>query len=315
MAHFKQLLKLAAAVTFIVGGAVSQAALAEEFGGIAGVNISWSPDGKKLAFYSNHDGDYEIYLIDIDGTNIRQLTNNDVYDAMPAFAPDGNGIVYASRDEASWNIYYFDVDGVSPVLLIGRAGYNDTWPNMATDGSIIFSASAKEPAVEGDSDIHIWHPDTGEITALIDSDFRDNQGRLSQSGDMLAFSSNRSGRLEVYVAGPDGSNIRQISQSPAEQDRFGSAFPVFAPDGGFLVFWGDDNGGFLHDHHHYVHDFTTGETRVLTKRILSTAYPALSPDGQWIAYVAAETGDEQSEFYIYIMDTNGENHRRIWPEE
>ena len=290
-------------------------AQAEDFGGIVGVNMSWSPDGKTLAFYSKFDGDNEIFLIDIDGTNIRQLTYNKVPDAMPAFTPDGKGVVYSSRGKNSWDIYFIGRDGGEPELLISREDYHDLWPNMAENSRIVFTALPKSPVTEGDSDIQVWDPTTGEITPLIESDFADNQGRLSPNGNRLAFSSNRTGRLEVFLADSDGSNPRQISNSPANQERFGSAFPVFSPDESFLVFWGDDEGGFMHDHHHYVHDFETGETQVLPKRILSMAYPALSKDGTKIAYVAAVDSEPETPFYIYVMDVDGTNHRRIWPPE
>lgn len=288
---------------------------AEEFGGIQGVNISWSPDGKTLAFYSNYDGDNEIYLIDIDGTNIRQLTFNEIPDGMPAFTPEGNAVIYAAKAEAGWEIRSVTVMGGEPEVLIKSDEFQALWPNMAEDGRVVFTARPKEPEVEGDQDTFIWDPETGKISALIDTNFTDYHGRLSKDGEKLAFASNRSGRMEIYVAEADGRNPRQITRSPEELQRYGSASPVFSPDGHFLVYWGDEEGRFFHDHGHYVHDLETGETTALKKRILSTAYPSISPDGRKIAYVAAATPDDNSEFYIYVMDSAGQNHIRVWPVE
>src|SRR6266511_4325222 len=48
-----------------------------------------SPDGKRIAFQSNRDGPYHIYLMDADGGNGRRLTNGDVDDRHPSWSPDG----------------------------------------------------------------------------------------------------------------------------------------------------------------------------------------------------------------------------------
>ena len=48
---------------------------------------AWSPDGWQIAFYSDRDGNSEIYVMDIDGTNQRRLTNNTAEDRSPAWSP------------------------------------------------------------------------------------------------------------------------------------------------------------------------------------------------------------------------------------
>jgi len=72
---------------------------------------TWSPDSKRIAFQSNREGNSEIYVIDVDGTNLKRLTNNDVDDEYPTWSPDGNFIAFQSKREGRWGIYVMRADG------------------------------------------------------------------------------------------------------------------------------------------------------------------------------------------------------------
>src|SRR5690606_30395331 len=56
----------------------------------------WSPDGTRIAFMSDRDGNDEIYVMNADGSNVIRLTNNNAYDGMPAWSPDGSQIAFVS---------------------------------------------------------------------------------------------------------------------------------------------------------------------------------------------------------------------------
>ena len=63
---------------------------------------AWSPDGRQIAFESTMDGDREIYVMNADGTNIRQLTHNTLWDEGPAWSPDGTKLAFSSgADDAA----------------------------------------------------------------------------------------------------------------------------------------------------------------------------------------------------------------------
>ncbi len=72
---------------------------------------AWSPDGTKIAFQSNRDGNYEIYVMNADGSNPTRLTNDPRSDLEPDWSPDGTKIVFASNRDGSFQIYVMSADG------------------------------------------------------------------------------------------------------------------------------------------------------------------------------------------------------------
>ena len=89
----------------------------------------WSPDGLTIAFVSDRDGDEEIYVIDRDGTNLRQLTVNSAKDADPAWSPNGSQIAFASQRDSTDAVWIMDADGADPRRVI-----SGTRPAWSPDG-------------------------------------------------------------------------------------------------------------------------------------------------------------------------------------
>ena len=66
---------------------------------------SWSPDGKKIVFYSTRDGNREIYIMNSDGSNQTNISNNPSFDIAPSWSPDGKKITFTSSRNGNWEIY------------------------------------------------------------------------------------------------------------------------------------------------------------------------------------------------------------------
>ena len=114
---------------------------------------SFSPDGSRIAYCSNVDGDSEIFTADPDGTHKTKLTTNTVMDCAPTWSPDGTRIAFEStRDTGGYVLYTMAADGSDVVRV--TTGYA-IYPSWSSDGTrILFT---------GDSGMTWIHPDgTGE---------------------------------------------------------------------------------------------------------------------------------------------------------
>ena len=119
---------------------------------------SWSPDGKRIAFVSNRSGNvihgrptYEIYVMDADGGNQRNLTNHPDSDFHPSCSPDGKHIVFSSdRDnnrDHNIEIYVMDADGGNQQRLTENRK-NDSSPSWSPDGKRIVFHSTRDENTE-----------------------------------------------------------------------------------------------------------------------------------------------------------------------
>src|SRR5664279_6079755 len=117
MAFFMQLRRNAQIVAcsiVLIAAAVGIGATGGMASGISAQAQSPTPMGGghgQIAFYSERDGNAEIYLIDSDGTNVRRLTNNPATDYFPVWSPDGSQFIFMSDRNKNWNIFAANDDG------------------------------------------------------------------------------------------------------------------------------------------------------------------------------------------------------------
>ncbi len=102
--------------------------------------IDWSPDGKRLAFtIRTPEVLNDIYVVDINGENLRQLTEDPAQDLYPAWSPDGQWIAFWSNREGGNAVYLMDADGANPKRLA-----NGRSPEWAPDGQQIAFVSRQD---------------------------------------------------------------------------------------------------------------------------------------------------------------------------
>ena len=88
----------------------------------AATDASFSPDGSEILFAANHDGDLEIFVVNVDGSDQRQLTDNGGQDFFPSWSPDGQTIVFSSDRSGAEELSLMDTDGGNQRPLIEPEG-------------------------------------------------------------------------------------------------------------------------------------------------------------------------------------------------
>ncbi len=110
----------------------------------------WSPDGRRLAYCAERDGQYDIYTISVDGGPEMQLSNLPGLDDGPEYSPDGKTIWFNSTRTGLMQIWKMEVDGSKPTHMV-REEANCWFPHISPDGDwVVYLAYHKNDVEPGD---------------------------------------------------------------------------------------------------------------------------------------------------------------------
>lgn len=115
---------------------------------------TWSPDGSRIAFTSNRDGNLDIFAMDSNGKSPTNLTNNTTLDLQPVWSPNADRIAYASFAGGNFEVFVMDADGSNQTNLTNDAS-TDNDPAWSPDGSQIAFSSDRS----GSLDIYVMNAD------------------------------------------------------------------------------------------------------------------------------------------------------------
>ena len=253
----------------------------------------------------------EIYLMNSDGKQIRQLTKHPQYDEEPAWSLDGKKITFVSfRDieqipeHGIWRgeIYLMNSDGTNPINLTQSPERTDGVSSWSPDGGQIAFTSAElfNEDILASSDIFAMDADGGNLINLTNHDALDQTPDWSPDGLRIAFSSNRDGNWEIYVMNADGTNPINLTNHPARDGR-----PDWSPDGNQIALSSDRDGNL----DIYVMNADGTNPINLTNHPAEDKGPAWSPDGRQIAFHSDRDrkDDDDKNVEIYVMNADGTN--------
>ena len=272
----------------------------------------------QIAFSSDRDGNWEIYVMDADGRNPRRLTNNSAGDGNPSWSPDGKRIVFTSnRDEHFMNgiptteIYVMDADGRNQQNLTNNPSHDGS-PSWSPDGKRIAFDSNREGRFNWE--IYVIAADgrnLQRITNNPDDDGwpDDRYPSWSPDGKRIVFSARREGHVEnkfavtyeIYVMDADGGNQQRLTNN-----RNNELSPVWSPDGERITFTSDRKGNW-ENFEIYVMDADGGNQQKLTNNRIFDWQPSWSPAGKRIAFMSNRDGNSE----IYVMDADGGNPQNL----
>lgn len=271
----------------------------------------WSPDGNKIVFTSNRNGNFDIYTMNVDGSNVRQLTKDPfakLYsvqsptDRQPAWSPDGEQIVFVSgRDNQMWSftemsIYVMGVDGSDPIQLTNPGSV----AGLGLEKSPVWSPDGSSIAFVHDSynksDIFVMKPDGSSVIQL--TSYQAYTFDWSPDGEQIMFASQQNSEGDIYVMNADGSNIVRLTNEGLNIDKIS-----WSPNGDLVAFASNRDG----DWEIYVMNTDGSNIVQLTDNQSDDQWPDWSPDNMHIVYASDRDGD----WDIYIFDLGGGNLSQI----
>lgn len=167
---------------------------------------AWSPDGSKIAFTSNRDGNPEIYVMNKDGSGLRRMTNHPAIDVNPTWSPTGNQIAWVSERTGTPKIYIMNVDGTGQRTLVNEECYRPTWSGEP------FNEIAYAAKTGPGFDIKIYSFQSGESKKITDGIGTNESPVFSPNGRHIAFTSSRTGKVQIFTVARDGNDLRQITR-------------------------------------------------------------------------------------------------------
>jgi TolB protein len=256
-------------------------------GGIPGITES------KIYFVSDRSGNKEIWVMDYDGSNQRQLTHQGSVSLSPRVSPDGSRLAFSSLTKAGWDILMFSLD-LNRVVSFPRFGGTNLSPAWSPDGARLALSSSRG----GNPQIYLCDV-SGANLHRITSNKGPDVGPVwnRKTGAQIAFVSGDTGLPQVYTIEADGTNQQRMT------DQGYAVSPSWSPNGQFLTLaWIRKYGpGEPGSSDIYLMDIASKQWVQLTHDGGRNDYPSWAPDGRHIVFQSSRSGKEE----IWMMLADG----------
>jgi Tol biopolymer transport system component len=274
---------------------------------------TWSADHKRIAYQSNRDGSYHIYVMDADGSNTKQVSSGaDVDDRHPAWSPDGNAIAVDSGDATHREIWVIDV-ATSRRTQVTRTGGIASFPSWSPDGKrlafyVYKTNGATSGEFNGSMDVFTSARDGSNVVQMTKGlaseknnqcTFACHSVRWSPDGTRLAFSDGDLSRVLVMSAVTNSNN----DPTPISPEGERSHFPVFLSSGQLI---------YITEHLSLDQSWTdlwlqapdaNAQRDQIAQGILAQGPFEFSRDGQELLFASPRTGN--FEIYAVTLDAAG----------
>ena len=197
-----------------------------------------SPDGRWIVFQSDRDGDFEIYLANRHGGQVRQLTRNAVWDRLPAWSPDGQWIVYStdSRGDQTFDLYRMRPTGEEQQPLFSD-GWRNSHARYNPGGNAVVFTAGQQVRDASTWELRLLDLGSRDATLLTANDIRDASPVFSPDGGRILYVTTIGGARALASMNLQGADRDVLYTGP------GSVWAAsYSPDGRYLVVTATLNG-------------------------------------------------------------------------
>ena len=177
---------------------------------------AWSPSGDQIAFHSDRGGDFDIWVMNVDGSNPVNLTRHAGDDKFPAWSPSGDQIAFASDRDGSYDIWLMDPDG-SNLAKLTDSPARDRYPIWSPDGTRLTFNTDRD----GNQEIYIMNADGSDPVNVTHTPYIEGLADWSPAppeggtgGTRLVLYSERKKDKDVYVLDLATGQWTDLTNSP-----------------------------------------------------------------------------------------------------
>jgi len=247
----------------------------------------------RVAFVAGEKGASHLYMVDIDGRNLKRITETPSIVMGPAWSPDGTRIAYLSYESGTPAIYIANVLTMARTRFSSFEGLNSS-PSFSPDGKKIALTLSKD----GNPEVYIISLDGVERKRLTYYSGIDTSPTWAPNGIELAYTSDRAGSPHIFVTDVQGLSPRRISYG-----SYYNTSPSWSPEGDLIAYVSRVEGRFQI----FAADpFGVSSTQLTYSG--SSEDPDWSPDGMHLVFCSTAGGNSA----IYIMNRDGGNKTKIY---
>jgi len=234
----------------------------------------------KIAFVSNRDGNLEIYVMNADGGNQVNISQNAALDSQPSWSPDGNWLAFRSNRDGNSEIYKMRADGSDPTRLTNNST-EERYPAWTSDGRIVFE---RGPCFGVPGEIYIMNADGSGEQNITNNPAADCSPSGSSTAK-IAFLTDRdnpgqAAGTEIYSMNPDGTGLLRLTNN-----AWCDLYPNWSPDGAQLVFVRDVTADCSGDNNlYFIQADGSGQVQLTDTPDRVEFFGAWSPQGYRIAF-------------------------------
>jgi Tol biopolymer transport system component/tetratricopeptide (TPR) repeat protein len=240
-----------------------------------------------IVFASDRAGNYDIYKMRVDGTDLIQLTDHPEMDVDPVWSPDGNSIVFVSERDGNQELYLLTLADGSLLRLTNDPAM-DNQPAWSPNGQMIAFNSDRS----GNADIWLINADGSQPSPFTSNPANELAPTWNPNEPELAFVSDRDGDLDIFAMTAAGEERVLIQNDVYDH------YPNWSPNGRFIAFVSNPTGD---NPDIYIVSPDDGEIDQVTGDPGMDMDPQWSPDSNYLLFVSQRDGNLE----IYLMEESG----------